>query len=84
MSGEHTTTPASTTATLTFLEKTSETGKIAVYAPIGGPRCTSGGALGLELSTPFCGTAGTAGGGNVHDGGRCRVSGRCAVFRFWV
>jgi len=68
MSGERT--ASFTAATLTFLESTCETGKFAVCAPIGA-RCKSGD-LGLELSTPFCGMAGTAGasgfGRSVHDG----------------
>ena len=52
-------TPAFTAATLTFLERTCEMGKIGVYAPIGGgARCKSGD-LGLELSTLFCRTEGT-------------------------
>ena len=55
------TTPASTAATLTFLERTCETGKLAVYALIGSVRCKSGD-LGLESSAPICRTAGTAGG----------------------
>jgi hypothetical protein len=63
MSEERTTrtTPASTAATLTFLERTCETGKVAIYALIGGPRCKTDD-IGLELSTMFCGTAGTASG----------------------
>jgi len=96
MSGERTrrtlasapTATASTATTLTALEeRTLETGEeIAVYAPFACARCKCGD-VGLGLSKPIYGTAGTTA-RIVHDGGRCLVSWRCTVLigggLYWV